>query len=268
MTKLWGTVVTENYINILCNLGPLAYFEGLLSLYGQETDMWGDMSVAIEDLSTVNFTLVRSNINRETNSLPLPRLIGSRQSINVLLPIPDNIYCLLPTKNQIQFKVTPVFFNIGINEKATISEALGHTREQHRSNWDNFDRLKQYHIRYKKLNFQFSDNTLGLTLKQSLISTTFVPNNNNSTDNVNTNIIINQLNIMEDLLRLNTTKNIRILHIAEDICRNLHGIRFTSCKSAKDRTSMAVTLEQCRLLQQEFHLPSINVPTVLNTMRR
>lgn len=64
MCKLWGTNVTENFIHILCNLGPLAYFEGLLSLYGGETDMWGDMSVAVEDLSTVRFTLVRSNWQR------------------------------------------------------------------------------------------------------------------------------------------------------------------------------------------------------------
>ena len=64
MAKLWGQNVTENYISLLCNLGPLACFVGLLSLYGGESDMWGDMNVAIEDLSTVNFTLVRSNIQR------------------------------------------------------------------------------------------------------------------------------------------------------------------------------------------------------------
>lgn len=64
MAKLWGTNVSENYIQVLCNLGPLVYFEGLLSLYGGETDMWGDMCVAIEDLSAVNFTLIRSNIQR------------------------------------------------------------------------------------------------------------------------------------------------------------------------------------------------------------
>lgn len=64
MAKLWGNHITENYIHILGNLGPLVYFEGLLSLYGIETDMWGDMCVAIEDLSSVQFTLVRSNIQR------------------------------------------------------------------------------------------------------------------------------------------------------------------------------------------------------------
>lgn len=64
MAKLWGTSITENYVRILCSLGVLAYFEGLLSLYGSETDMWSDMCVAIEDLCAVNFTIVRSNIQR------------------------------------------------------------------------------------------------------------------------------------------------------------------------------------------------------------
>lgn len=64
MVKLWGTTIDESYVQLLCNLGPLAYFEGLLSLYGSETDMWGDMCVAIEDLCAVNFSLVRGNIHR------------------------------------------------------------------------------------------------------------------------------------------------------------------------------------------------------------
>lgn len=64
MAKLWGTPITQNYVQVLSGLGPLAYFEGLLSLYGIETDMWGDMCVAIEDLGSVRFTLVRSNIQR------------------------------------------------------------------------------------------------------------------------------------------------------------------------------------------------------------
>lgn len=132
MAKLWGTSVSASYVHVLCSLGPLAYFEGLLSLYGIETDMWGDMCVAIEDLSSVRFTLVRSNIQRDTKALPLPRIVGSRQSINVLLPVPESLYCSLPMKETPTFKVTPVFFNIGINEKATISETLGFTREQHR----------------------------------------------------------------------------------------------------------------------------------------
>lgn len=186
---------------------------------------------------------------RNKRGQPIPRVVGSRQSLNVLLPIPELLYTILPTKEAITFKVTAVFFNIGINEKATLSEALGYTREQHRSNWDNFDRLKQYHIRYKKLNARAAD----------------TPNK----QNISTPPAVDELLIlMEDSLRTNASKNIKILHLAEDICRGVHGIRLTSCKSAKDRTAMAVTLEQCRILQKEFHLPANNLQTVMDTMRR
>lgn len=174
--------------------------------------------------------------------------MGSRQAITVLLPIPENIFCLLPTKEMTSFTVTPVFFNIGVNEKATISEALGYTKEQHRSNWDNFDRLKQYQIRYKKLQVNAIQNLKGTILQPQATA--------------------KLLNSMEEALRNNTSKNIKILHLAQDICRSVQGIRFTSCKSAKDRTAMAVTLEECKILQQEFHLPVTNLQNVLNTMRR
>lgn len=75
------------------------------------------------------------------------------------------------------------------------------------------------------------------------------------------------LSAMEDSLRTNASKNISILHLAEEIGRAVHAIRFTSCKSAKDRTAMAVTLEQCRILEKEFHLPANSAQEVLDTMR-
>ncbi|XP_011179938.2 inositol polyphosphate-4-phosphatase type I A [Zeugodacus cucurbitae] len=251
MAKLWGTEITENFIKILRDLGPLAYFEGLLSLYGNETDMWGDMCIAIEDLSAVNFTLTRSNTQCDAHTpIPLPRVTGSRQSLNVLLPVPEHVYAVMPTQEAVTFKLTPVFFNIGINEKATLAETLGQTREQHRSNWDNFVRLKQYYSRYRKLQLVTPD----------------TPSKHEPHPPA-TQALTNILNFMEDQLRSNVSKNVKILHLAEDACRLMSGLRFTSCKSAKDRTGMSVTLEQCRVLVQEFHLPAKSVPYVLSTMR-
>lgn len=85
-----------------------------------------------------------------------PRVTGTGSSLCVSLPVPDAVHSLLPLSSSpaapLTFHVTPVFFNIGINEMATLAESLGATKPQERSNVDNFDRLNQYYHRFRKLN--------------------------------------------------------------------------------------------------------------------
>lgn len=92
---------------------------------------------------------------KNSMQLPIPRVVGSRTALTVLLPVPDAIYSLLPivpsSRQSLSFNVTPVFFNIGINEMASLAESLGTTKPQEKSNSDNFDRLNEYYLRFKKL---------------------------------------------------------------------------------------------------------------------
>jgi hypothetical protein len=63
-------------------------------------------------------------------------------------------------------------------------------------------------------------------------------------------------------------KCVAILALSARLCRRLHGGRVTVCKSAKDRTSMAVTLEQARLAQESHGLREADVAAVTEGMRR
>lgn len=59
MAKLWCQKPDPTFLLILSTVGPIVSFEALLSYYGDEIDMWGDMAVAVEDLRTVNFIMSR-----------------------------------------------------------------------------------------------------------------------------------------------------------------------------------------------------------------
>ena len=76
ISKLWNSTLDTVFFTILSTIGPLASFEGLLSYYGDEIDMFGDMSVAIEDLRTVVFQLVRYSLPSSCESFNLiPKVI-------------------------------------------------------------------------------------------------------------------------------------------------------------------------------------------------
>ncbi|XP_025832000.1 type I inositol 3,4-bisphosphate 4-phosphatase isoform X2 [Agrilus planipennis] len=250
LTRLWCHKPDPSFVTCLVSLGPLACFECYLSYHGNEIDMWGDMSVAVEDLRTVMFSLHRSP-SPSTEPHPTPKVSGSRSSLTVSLPVPDSFYALLPTKQVVYFHVTPVFFNIGINEMATLAESLGATKPQERSNIDNFERLNEYYLRYRKLN----------------IPDTNITNNRLSACSPQQWSLGDLVDELRSEVYGNKNKNVAILHLASQISRQMKGLRFTSCKSAKDRTGMAVTLEQCNILLSEYHLAEHEFQRALDCMR-
>ncbi|CAK1588461.1 unnamed protein product [Parnassius mnemosyne] len=225
------------------DLGPLCGFEGLLSLYSTEKAMWGDMVVAVEDLQTVLFTLTKVG---HSNSV-IPQVSGTRSALTVNIPISDSLYSKFTCKEYLSFTITAVFFNIGINEKATLAEALGETTPQYQSNSDNLDRLNKYYHKYNKV---FPADHMAANRASS-----------------RTKPLEEVMENLRIVVHKKVPKNIEVLHLASLATRLMNGVRFTSCKSAKDRTGMSVTLEQCSILASEYHLAEHEFKKALNIMR-
>jgi hypothetical protein len=85
-------------------------------------------------------------------------------------------------------------------------------------------------------------------------------------------IISELLSSLEELIhhanrQIVKSKHPQIIQQGSKLCRLLGAGRVTSCKSAKDRTGMSITLEQVRLLCDYHGLPSDYFMRTVSTMR-
>ena len=63
--------------------------------------------------------------------------------------------------------------------------------------------------------------------------------------------------------------HLKVHHPEKQLVFAIHlGIRFTCCKSGKDRTGMSSTLEQVQILSREYDLAEHEYQRALDTMRR
>uniref|UniRef100_A0A3P9JJM1 Inositol polyphosphate-4-phosphatase type II B n=1 Tax=Oryzias latipes TaxID=8090 RepID=A0A3P9JJM1_ORYLA len=243
--RLYAGMQDKGFLKQLHLVGLVAQFESLLSTYSEEIGMLEDMEVGISDLHKVMFKITEAKTEDQSDLQPF--LCGRRDHFTVEVPLPQPIFQTLPEeiKNGRPLRVFPVLFNVGINEQQTIAERFGDISLQERINQKNFEILDAY---YKLLSEKVPLECLPCFQAQTDIKELL--------ETLGQNVVTKK------------RKNVEILWIAGAICRRLNGIRFTSCKSAKDRTSMSVTLEQCALLRDEHQLSKDFFVRALDCMRR
>ena len=83
MSRLWSHPPDPVFLSVLSQIGPLVYFEGLLSMHGEDVTIFNDMIVAIEDLRAVEFTLVKMERQSEEDVTVMPLVSGSRSNLKV-----------------------------------------------------------------------------------------------------------------------------------------------------------------------------------------
>nr|XP_033795756.1 inositol polyphosphate 4-phosphatase type II isoform X2 [Geotrypetes seraphini] len=240
--KLHSSFHDQGFLQQLHTVGMLVQYEGLLSTYSEEVGMLEDMVLGISDLQRVMFKIVEAQSEDF-----LPVVSGRRDHYVIEVKLPRKMFELLPQeiKGGKLLHVCPVLFNIGINEQQTLAERFGDISLQENINQENFESLKEY---YKLFTEKLPPDCLPHFQEQ--------------------NDLKELLESLHQNIQAKKRKNVEIMWLAATVCRKMNGIRFTCCKSAKDRTSMSVTLEQCSILRDEHDLHKDYFSRALDCMRR
>ncbi|XP_013877948.1 type II inositol 3,4-bisphosphate 4-phosphatase [Austrofundulus limnaeus] len=238
--KLHGGLEDPEFLQQLHSVGVLVQFEGLLSTYGEEVGMLQDMQVGVADLSRVAFSLTEARSDQPGDLRPTLR--GAWSGFVVEVPVPPDSFSSLPQelRDGALIRVQPVLFNIGINQQQSLAERFGDSSLQERLNQQSCERLRAY---CSSLTHTLP-HTAGVRSLSELLSS------------------------LDRSLEAKKRKNVKVLWSAAAVCRCVNGVRLTSCKSAKDRTAMSVTLEQCSILRENHQLSQQHFSTALSSMRR
>ena len=158
--------------------------------------------------------------------------------ILVTVTLPRDIFEVMPRAVSNPCLVVPLMFTQGINEKQNIAVVFGSTSSlqyQQSINRRNLQRLQRYFACYnsRACEVGIEDETLK-----------------------HVEYTLGKLSAEIATSKLNK-KNFRVLMLAADLVREIGGARITSCKSAKDRTSMAVTHEEVSFTRRSLAQPLI-----------
>ncbi|GMH86756.1 hypothetical protein TL16_g10643 [Triparma laevis f. inornata] len=154
------------------------------------------------------------------------------------------------------FGLTAVLFTQGINAHATLANNKmgGDAAVQISINRTSMHRLKMYFTKFREVSALYS-----AAWGRASQASQAVSEGKGKEDGGDKDPATQSLKSLDDLFNkaqaavndacnYGNEKNVNVLLKTSDVCRKLNGTHAILCKSGKDRTSMAVTLEQARYL--------------------
>uniref|UniRef100_A0A0N5B0R7 PH domain-containing protein n=1 Tax=Syphacia muris TaxID=451379 RepID=A0A0N5B0R7_9BILA len=216
---------------------PLITVFSFLSCHGDEKSMLEDARDCWASLSNrvgFKFVLCSSSVT----STCVPTISGDRLKIIVQLPLLPATFQRLPDslRSGDLMSVRVVFWNLGVNHEATLSQSIAGDSS-----------------------LEKSVNILAADELQS-----YVNNLTNTSQNVKEIVA----DLVESVTLNPTNKNMTMFRLAMKVNRELSGIPVICCKSGKDRTSMAVTLEEGRLIKENCGINEDQMADMLVCLRR
>ncbi|TKR64344.1 hypothetical protein L596_024898 [Steinernema carpocapsae] len=216
------------------SLPPLLVIFGFLSCYGDEKGMLEDMRDAyaiIGDRVRFRFVTATSSVARTC----VPVVGGDRGLIDITLPLPPAMFAVLPSKMAMSewFHPKVILWNLGINHEASFALNFGDASLEREINLVALSQMVTFAE-------AFSDASLSDIVRE--LKNTVVENPSN--------------------------KNMQIFRWVMTLNAVLGGVSALCCKSGKDRTSMAVTLEEGRLIKETCGLPASQINDMIVCLRR
>ncbi|KAM3724595.1 Inositol polyphosphate-4-phosphatase type I [Dirofilaria immitis] len=218
-------------------ISPLVTVFSFLSCYGDERGMMEDAKecwASLHDRVLFKFLHATSSVA----SVCVPTVSGDRSKLIVQVPLPHNVYQNLsePLRSGCTFSVYAVFWNLGINHEATFAQSIaGDSTLEQSINLVAVKALASYASAVKDIS-----NTTGELIAE--LTTTVEANP--------------------------TNKNISIFRLVMATNVALHGISVLCCKSGKDRTSMAITYEEGRIIRENCGVTAEQTGEMIVCLRR
>ncbi|PAA85207.1 hypothetical protein BOX15_Mlig004440g4 [Macrostomum lignano] len=231
--------------------GIPVYMESLLSVYKSECGMLEDMAAIVPRLAHVKLSFFPGAMGDQ------PIVDESLRSVRICVPQPlwdrlsASLDCLLRGH---RFSLVPLMFSVGINEQQTLAEkkrmaSLAVQRDLNKRSAVGLRHLVDQVIRYRSVPMP------GATLARfSGAGATDADNDEKAASPEQR--LRDKLQQVELFIEEDKSKPVGLLHTVEEMFWLLDGVRLTNCKSGKDRTAMAVTLEQARWLREYHRLRS------------
>ncbi|EDQ90564.1 uncharacterized protein MONBRDRAFT_18386 [Monosiga brevicollis MX1] len=229
--------MTPSYWQQLERVGFGFQVSSFLSTAGDEDNMLEDMVVGMDDLKNIVIT-----VSAVDGSEFDPVIRGRRWNFELDLGIPVQYWPSVTEnlKRGQAMAVYPVLFSQGVNEMQTIANLVGDSKIQDVINRHGFEAMREYAERYMAA----------------------------FPDDPNCSAIREHMRILhQEVATRGRTKNVEMLWQAERLARSMNMGRTTCCKSGKDRTSMAVTLEEVTVMRQFYEIDEITKESVLSNLR-